>query len=390
MVNKMSLKLQELIEVATKKGYISKPYNRGTMEDKPWKNTDTIPTQNKHNTDTIPTQGIVGIQELIIEWMFLNIKNNKKKETKKLTMKIIAQEVNVNENSVKTTIQRLRAKDLIIKKAEKRGRNGWIIFAMNDSVFKTLDNLKKESSSLYNSNTTIIDKYKGGSVQNLASPENTDELIANLQKENDSLKKLLLSSGLSSVPANPTPQPTPATPEQTTEPTQQNLDDWDNIDFSALEPYGFRKCKIKQIRNYNTTLTPKDVEDSIEHYAWALANRREEMKGYAPENNPLKGLFGVLKKGNPWIEAAYQSPEELAIEAQTNAAKRRLERINKQKEEALETNYQLWRAEMSDEEYKQMRATLPSMYKDHKDGGKALESVIKLHFKNNIYNKGER
>merc|ERR1712038_773264 len=122
---------------------------------------------------------------------------------------------------------------------------------------------------------------------------------------------------------------------------------------------GFKKSHIKQIINTQTTLTSQEVQDSIEHYAWALENRREEMKGYAPINNPLRGLMGVLKKGNPWVEGSYKSPEELALDLQIEAERAQLERQKSKKEELFKINFEMWYNNLSKTDIAKIEATNP-------------------------------
>ena len=141
--------------------------------------------------------------------------------------------------------------------------------------------------------------------------------------------------------------------------TKKIQEDWTNIDFSPLAPFGFKKSHIKQIINNKTILTPQEVEDSIEHYAWALKNRREEMKGYAPTNNPLRGLMGVLKKGNPWVEGSYKSPEELALDLQIEAKRTQLERQKAKKEELFNINFEMWYTQLGISDIMKIEGTNP-------------------------------
>ena len=154
----MSLKLKDLLKNAKNKGYISKDHLVKTEITKPWQNgnviepqkeykPDTKGTQKEHNADTKQTQKehistkiepqkgmflkLVGLQKNIVVWIFFNIKHTKNKETERLTFKKIADEVDINVNSIKTTIQRLLIKKILLKVDEKRGRNGWIIFSLN-------------------------------------------------------------------------------------------------------------------------------------------------------------------------------------------------------------------------------------------------------------------
>ena len=112
--------------------------------------------------------------------------------------------------------------------------------------------------------------------------------------------------------------------------TELNEDDWLDLDYSSLTEFGFKKSHVNQIKKFNakldadSQLTVDSVQDSIEHYAWALRNKLSEMENYAPSTNRLRGLLGVLKRGGEWVEPNYKSPEDLAYEASLKAKKEKI------------------------------------------------------------------
>ena len=125
-----------------------KEHKTDTIQAQKEHKTDTIQAQKEHKTDTIQAQDItyfklVGAQKHIIEWVYSLVKMDKAKETGRLSFNDVSTNVNININSVKTTIHRLLGKNILIKVDEKRGRNGWMIFSLNELVYKELEAVEK-------------------------------------------------------------------------------------------------------------------------------------------------------------------------------------------------------------------------------------------------------
>ena len=142
-------------------------------------------------------------------------------------------------------------------------------------------------------------------------------------------------------------------PDNTNLPTDQSA--WDAIDISALEPFGFKLSHIRQIIKFQTELTPKEVQDSIDHYAWALNNNLEAMEkryDHKFKNNKLCILMGTFRKGNVWVEAGYRSNEEIALESQLQAQKTRLAEQQAKKEELFTVEFELWYNDLPPEKIK--------------------------------------
>ena len=342
--------------------------------------TDVKPNSNQSQTDVKLESKIRAFSSLsplskvVIEFIYNSILEDNKRETAELKITDVAKHCHTTVSGSKITINRLIQVYMLERTQYKAGKYGWSRYKLPYEIYKILqDKNKKISSPIYNSNTitTNINKYKTQNDQHRDNETEKDKLIAELQKQLElqnqkqlqsthqpqptaatSKKEQLtayLNNHLSDINANNTTKTNPV--------TQDDHETWQKIDFSALTPFGFKKSHIKQIMDFNTGLTPQEVEDSIEHYAWALENRREEIKSYAPKNNPLRGLMGVLKNGNAWIEGSYQSPEELALELQIQAKRAQLERQQAKRDELFTIEFEMWYTELSPEAIKKIEAT---------------------------------
>ena len=157
--------------------------------------------------------------------------------------------------------------------------------------------------------------------------------------------------------------------------------DWHHVDFSSLLPFGFKKSHLDQIQKFNT-ITAEEVQDSINHYAWALHNRAEEMAKYAPEKNRFKGLFGVLRKGNAWVEDGYIDPVDEAINKSLEAKRKQLEKIKKQKEEAFNLDFEIWKESLEDSEWEKVKAKIKK--ETGRESGGMFDASLKMYFRKHI------
>ena len=179
--------------------------------------------------------------------------------------------------------------------------------------------------------------------------------------------------------------------------TELNENDWLDLDYSSLTEFGFKKSHVNQIKKFNakldanSQLTVDSVQDSIEHYAWALRNKLSEMENYAPSTNRLRGLLGVLKRGGEWVEPNYKSPEDLAYEASLKAKKERLEKIKAQKDELFMLEFEMWRDGLSDEQLAEveekgkLKAAMPPSAFKNKGDNTYYVNALKSYYKKNEY-----
>ena len=346
--------------------------------------------------------------------MLNNLENINLRVTIKLTTYKILTALESNKSMIEQGIYRLKKKGFIELYKRKDGRSGWCQYKLSKAIdFQSGDSVNsinlKQSKNLpyiYNSSNTInINKYKNQSDSHQPNDDDKDKIIADLQKQLELQKQQFNNQSQLTTPQSEKNRltdhinkklndiETQVNTENSAD-TQDDSEAWTEIDFSALADYGFKKSHIKQIINANTSLTPQEVQDSIEHYAWALKNRREEMKGYAPVSNPLRGLMGVLKKGNAWVEGSYKSPEELALELQIKNKRMQLERQQAKKDELFNIEFEIWYTKLTSEDITKIEATngfksLPIATFNKKMSSSMYRGLMQGYFRDKIINKNQ-
>jgi hypothetical protein len=128
------------------------------------------------------------------------------------------------------------------------------------------------------------------------------------------------------------------------------------------------------------------VQESIYHYAWALDNNLNEMlKKYDArfEKNKLGLFIGTLNRGEEWVEAGYQSPEDIAQEEIFKAKKARVEKIKQQKSEMLNLDFELWYEELTKEDKSKVESSFAAPTRNMSE--KMLKEGYLSYFKKNVY-----
>ena len=327
-----------------------------------------------------------GLQLELIKFMLKNLEDKSLKITIKITTSMLINALNSSKSMVEQGVYRLKKKGCIELHKRKNGRGGWcqyklprsFILENNTSQVVTKDQI---DPSIYNSNitNTIKNKVREIDAAKNHSIEQKDQLIAEMQKQIAELQKSHHQDDSTS---------------SAIEKTEVDNDDLYEIDISPLEPFGFTQKHLKQVIAFNSKLDDRskinaeDLEESIQHYAWALENRFEEMTekyGKSFANNKLKILMGVLKKGQSWTEPQFRSAEEIALEEQVKANKEKLKKLQTLQEEAFNSAYELWKLELTKEQYTKIKDSLPSSYANLSDGSKMLVTALKNHFRENVY-----
>ncbi len=314
-----------------------------------------------------------------------------------------------NTDTLKVLIGRLYKKGLVLKSHCKTGKGGFRKFKLSKVILKAFEESEQISESyfgkqhenkntLYNSNTTnTINKYSNDTKEQKPITPQNDQLIELIKQQNDKIAELQKQFLQQAPQVQPETKTVTVTETTETNTPESDNDNWADLDFSSLTEFGFTKRHVTQIKNFNKSLdvdnqlTVDSVQESIEHYAWALQNRLEEMASYAPTNNRLRGLIGVLKKGGNWTEANYKSPEDLAFEASLKAKEERLLKLKEQKERVLNIEFELWResltaTELTDiEEKGELKGKMPPSAFKNKGDNKNYVAALKTYFKNNVY-----
>lgn len=202
---------------------------------------------------------------------------------------------------VKTSIQRLERKALVQRERGKTGRGGFYIFSLTELV----------------RNAAIEYKRMVGNEEQI---EIKLESIGNHISVN---KESLSSDKKSNLP-----------------------EEWMNINIYPLEEIGFNHHHLLDI--YETQLAdPQMVQESILHFAYGIEYESEKYKQYT---DFLNVLIGRLRKGKPWFEQSYRSPQEMAQAELLEAKKNKLERKKKVEEEAFKIALSEWQDELTETE----------------------------------------
>ncbi|MCF6777523.1 apolipoprotein A1/A4/E family protein [Thiotrichales bacterium 19X7-9] len=304
-----------------------------------------------------------GKQLLIIQYIVLNLDTHKSYETTNLKSTDICRFASISKDSFKTHIRRLIKKNILVRLRGKTSLHGFVKFKINKPILTKIKTIlgdsNKEKTSIYNSNIITTDNNSNDVLNE------KDLLITKMQKQIKELQQQKIT--FEEMDTNIT-----------------NLEnDFSTVDFSELSEFGFKKSHLDQIKSFGT-VTPEVAQESINHYAWALHNRKEEMQKYAPEKNRFKGLFGVLRKGNAWTEDGYIDPIDEAIQKSLDAKRKKLAQVKKQKEEMFSLDFELWKESLSEDDLNKINNQIKSKTQGRKSGA-MYEAALKDHFKNNFH-----
>lgn len=124
-------------------------------------------------------------------------------------------------------------------------------------------------------------------------------------------------------------------------------ENWEQIDFTLLTDIGFSKTQLMQL--YEKRLnTPEVVQESINHFAFGLANN-PKFKIYSA---PLNVLIGVLRKGQAWHEPGYVSPKELALRQMLEEKRKQKEQYDAMIKELIDLEFPEWKRQLTEDEIK--------------------------------------
>lgn len=221
--------------------------------------------------------------------------------------------------SAKTSLIRLINKNLIIRKKGKASKGGHIILAITKEIQTAALQAQRFNLNKYK------ELYTGNTIGNIP---------------NNILDNNSLTNSSSNIYINTTTHVDAELPE-----------DWLEINIEPLSEINFTIKQLKQLFKLKIT-TPEIVQESINHFSFGLKNNLK-FKNY---NDPLNVLMGVLRKGDVWIEANYESPQVIA-QRKIIEQKKIEQEIKKQLEEnAFKLGLADWLQSLSTEELEKISA----------------------------------
>lgn len=252
-----------------------------------------------------------GLQRSILEFIADLCTINDDLETGPIETTTIALHAKTSIGSVKTSINRLIEKNLLIRKKGRTAKGGYI----NLSTFQDVLEVIKEQR------------------QKFHRKENPSDIIMSIRQQLDNNFSYINSSNFTKTTTNEKKEPVPR--------------EWEKIDYEILSDIGFTKNHIKQLINKTE---PEIVQESINHFAFGL-QYNSKIKQY---ENPLNVFMGVLRKGQVWFEKDYRSPKEIAQEKLIESKRAEIERRKALEEDAYKLAFTEWQDQLTDKEKEQI------------------------------------
>lgn len=245
-----------------------------------------------NNVNNFELATVVGSERELLFFIFSSCVKNRSSVTEPLTLEYINQCTSLRLTSIKTTINRLVAKNLIIRGKGKKGRSGWMRFELSNDIYNLILIAEKERKWSLNGSQT---------GNNYITQQVTEKITVPLSSSSNVINTT------------------------TTYFNDENVldEDWINIDFSPLIEIGFGERQLKQLAKANK-LTPDEVQESI--YIFAYARKQPEIAKNIRSDH-LNYFMGILiKKGEPYLPpAGYVSPKDIALREEIEKRKRRAE-----------------------------------------------------------------
>lgn len=264
---------------------------------------------------------LAGIQEKIFYFIVEICSSRGVFDTGNILTSDLALAANCSIGSAKTSLIRIEAKKIVMRKPGKSSRGGHLVLGINKEIRIAAIQVQQEKEM---------------------SPIITQRALLKLQHTGNKSGNELDNSSYSSSSYN----------NNIT--TTSLPDDWEQIDFNDLLAIGFSKTQLQQLFEKGMN-TPEVIQESIYQFAYALEHN-SKTKAYP---DPLNVFMGVLRKGGAWIEKSYISPKEKSLEELLQFKKREAERMLTLEKNILEEEYKIWLEQLSLEEKTTILNTAP-------------------------------
>lgn len=239
---------------------------------------------------------LYGIQKKIMLYFFDISTVRGDLSTGSVTASTLNEVANSTAKTVKKAIQRLIDRKLIEREGGKSGKGGFSCFRFPKNVRNALFEYNKQ-----------LEK------------KNHDEQ-SSFKEKNIGINREILDNALP--------------------------DEWNKIDYRFLSNIGFSETHIRQLHCKGTS-SAEIVQQSIDHFSFALENNQKEMEKY---NKPLKVLMGVLLKGGSWVEDNYKSPKQILLEKSIQITSEQLEKEKILENKLFDIAFEKWSIALTNQE----------------------------------------
>ena len=277
---------------------------------------NTHKTQSRHKVDTNLTQSrhistLIGIQRMILLFIFEECKKARSYVTEPLSIIYIASSLEIAQGSIKTSIARLCKKEFLKVFSFKNGRGGWCIYEIPDNVYKELFQI--ETQHKLNTNRTQTE-HKVDTKPN--TQLNTKTSCSS------SFKDLKIT-------------------------TTEIGEEW-NFDITPYSRFGFTKTQVKQLAT-SGTIAAADVEQSLIEFSHDIDNNALP----SIKTTKINFLMGLLWKGRTYVSEGYKNQQEAMISEIARRAEVKRKKL-------IEEKFVAWEASLDDNDRKIILSKLPT------------------------------
>ena len=191
---------------------------------------------------------VVGLQRQVLLTIFSILQSNGSRTSPPIAIEVIARRVNTTVGNTQNAIKELIKKNLILRKDFQRGRGGWTIYELEETIFSTLDK-EKIRESLENLQRVSIQQM--GATIRETGPNSSSVIL----KENKKLHTIQIPEDLKTLISSK--------------------------EVSSILEKGL--------------LPEEDLQRSLEHFAYDSKNNLVRAK-----TSPVNLLFGLLRSGKPY------------------------------------------------------------------------------------------
>ncbi len=320
--NKVETKWQQTDnKLATK---LQQPVNKSLVKHENWQQSgnqtgNTIGNKvatNRQQTDNkvatnIGFAELVGLHREIIIFMSHECKNSRSRITEALTLEYIANAVKHSAGVVKTTLQRLEKKGVLLRIGFKNGRGGWSRYEVPDHIYH--DALRNETDNKVATNRQQTD--------NKVATKPATELATSASSSSSDLKNKTTTTEL---------------PEE-----------W-GFDIRPYARFGFTQSHIKQLASVGI-ITAASVEQSLIEFSHDLDNNM-----LPPiKTNKINFLMGLLRSGHSYVSEGFKNEQDAIISEMARRAEDKRKKL-------IEEKFVAWEAGLTDDERKDIEKKLPT------------------------------
>lgn len=338
-------------ETQEQKGVYTSLYDKGLIN--PLNQSDSSirsinPIDKTENKKGVYKTPLVGLRDLrsnplkLIRLLHYLSLDNEDRITKKITRTWLATTLKIAESSVRTALRFLRANGIIQRSNIISGKQGGVYYQIHEQIFNELsDNINKGLIKPF----IALENFDNKKGSNSSSSYN-NITTTTIRSLNDSTKKI----------------------------------SWETVDITPLEKIGFTIKHLLQLKDKNT---PEIVQESINHFSFALENNEK----ISTHNKPLNMFMGVLCKGHAWVESGYEHPKDRALRELLERKILEKEKREVQKKELYELFFCEWLDTFSEQELQELykRLTPNEVFKYKSKDNIQTRAILSKYFKDNIW-----